>query len=187
MADEFTNEIVTPETAEAERDVSIDALKAELERLTVENGKLKNAQSNASADASKYKKQLQERMTEQERAAEETKELIASLKAENEQMKRSAEVASRTAAYVGMGFDEVLAKQAAEAYGTNHEVFSETLKTFLAAHDKAILAAQMRSTPRPGIGSVETTVTKEQFDNMGYTDRVKLWNENPELYKKLNE
>ena len=46
---------------------NIDALKAELERLKIENGKLKSAQSNASADASKYKKQLQERMTEQEK------------------------------------------------------------------------------------------------------------------------
>ena len=46
----------------------IESLKSELERLKAENGKLKNAQSNASADASKYKKALAERMTEQEKA-----------------------------------------------------------------------------------------------------------------------
>lgn len=175
------------EETTAEQTVDLEALKAELERLKVENGKLKNAQSNASADASKYKKQLQERMSEQERAAEETKELIASLKAENERMKRETEVAARTATYVGLGFDEVTAKTAAEAYGNDHDVFSDALKTFLAAHDKALLADKMRSTPRPGTGAAERAVTKEQFDKMGYTDRLKLFNEQPELYKKLNE
>lgn len=186
MAEEITTGVEMP-VAEADQDVSIDALRAELERLKVENGKLKNAQSNASADASKYKKALQERMSEQERAAEETKDLIASLRAENEAMKRSAEVSARTATYIGIGFDEILAKQAAEAYGNNHDAFSDALKSFLAAHDKALLAEQMRSTPRPGVGAVEAAVTKEQFDKMGYAERVKLFETQPELYKKLNE
>lgn len=30
-------------------------------------------------------------------------------------------------------------------------------------------------------------LTKEQFKMMGYTDRVKLFNENPDLYKQLSE
>ena len=181
MADEEMNVGMETET------VDLDALKAELERLKVENGKLKNAQSNASSDAAKYKKQLQERMSEQERAAEETKELIASLRAENEKMKRETEVAARTATYVGWGFDEVNARKAAEAYGADHDAFSDAFKAFLAAHDKTILAEQMRSTPHPGVGAAERTVTKEQFDKMGYQDRLKLYNEQPELYKKLNE
>ena len=41
---------------------TLDELKAKLEKLEAENIKLKSAQSNASADASKYKKQLQENM-----------------------------------------------------------------------------------------------------------------------------
>ncbi len=165
----------------------IESLKSELERLKAENGKLKNAQSNASADASKYKKALAERMTEQEKAAAETKELIDNLKAENERMRRETEVAARTAAYVGLGFDEENAKKAAEAYGTDHDGFTAAFKSFLTAHDKAIIADQMRSTPRPGTGAVETTVTKEQFDKMTYAERVKLYEEQPEVYKKLNE
>jgi chromosome segregation ATPase len=31
------------------------------------------------------------------------------------------------------------------------------------------------------------TVTKDQFNTMGYADKVKLYNENPELYKQLSE
>lgn len=30
-------------------------------------------------------------------------------------------------------------------------------------------------------------ITKEQFNQMGYTDRVKLYSENPDLYKQLSE
>lgn len=170
-----------------EQTESLEALKAELERLKVENGKLKSAQTNASADASKYKKQLQERMTEQEKAEAATKELIAQLKADNERMKREQEVAVRTAAYAGIGFDEVLAKQAAEAYGTDHESFMVSLKAFLTAHDKAIKADAMRETPRPGSGSPAPAITQEQFDAMTYTERVKLFDEQPEVYKQLTK
>ena len=170
-----------------EQTESLEALKAELERLKVENGKLKSAQSNASADASKYKKQLQERMTEQEKAEAATKELIAQLKADNERMKREQEVAVRTAAYAGIGFDTATAKQAAEAYGTDHDSFMVSLKAFLDAHDKALKADLMRGTPRPGNGAAEPAITKEQFAKMGYSEMVKLHDEYPELYKKLKE
>lgn len=176
MADEAKKETPT-----------LEELKAEVERLKGVNEKLMNAQSNAAADASRYKQQLQERMTEQEKAETATKELIEQLKKDNERMKREQEVAVRTAAYVGLGFDGDLAKQAAESYGSDHESFMATFKTFLTAHDKAILAEKMRDTPRPGIGATEPAITKEQFDKMGYTERLKIFNEQPELYKKLKE
>lgn len=182
MADEKKTGATDPEKTE-----DIDSLKAELERMKIQNEKLMAAQSNASSDAAKYKKQLQERMSEQERAAEETKELIAQLKADNERMKRESEVSARTAVYVGWGFDEANAKKAAEAYGSDHEAFSDAFKSFLDAHDKALIADKMRGTPRPGNGAVEPTITKEQFDKMTYTERVKIFENQPELYKKLNE
>lgn len=167
---------------------SLEALKAELERLKSENGKLKAAQSNASADASKYKKQLQERMTEQERIETQTKELIEQLKAENAQMKRDQGVAVRTASYIGVGFDADLAKQAAEAsLDNNHEGFMEALKSFLNAHDKALAADALRNTPRPGAGASAPSITKEQFAKMNYTERLKIFNEQPELYNELNK
>lgn len=184
MADLETT-VETTQPTENEKTETLDSLKLELEKLRAENGKLKNAQSNASADASKWKKQLQERMSEQERAENATKELIDSLKSENERLKRDQEVASRTAAYVGVGFDESLAKKAAEAYGSDHNGFMDALKAFITAHDKALQADSLRSTPRPGNGAVAPAVTKEQFDKMKYTERAKLYEEQPELYKEL--
>ena len=183
----MADEVITVGTTEAEQAPDVNALKAEIERLTVENGKLKNAQSNASADASKFKKQLQERMSAQEKAEAETKDLIETLRAENESMKKEREIAVSTAAFVGVGFNETLAKQAAEAFGGNREDFIVALKSFITEHDKALNADALRATPRPGAGAVEPAVTKEQFEKMTYSERVKLYEEQPELYQKLNE
>lgn len=180
MADE---EKVIPEESKP----TLEQLQAELAKLKEENGKLKNAQSNASADAAKYKRELQSRMSEQEKAENATKELIEQLKADNERMKREQEVAVRTAQYAGLGFDGNLAKQAAEAWGIDHESFTASFKTFLAAHDKALLADQLRATPRPGTGAVEPTITKEQFSKMKYAERVKFFEEQPELYAEFTK
>ena len=182
----MANEENKVEKTEAEAP-DLDSLKAELERMKAENEKLKNAQSNASSDAAKYNKQLAERMSEQERAAAETKELIDSLKAENERMKRDQDVAIRTAAYIGIGFDEATAKQAAEAFGGNFEDSITALKNFITAHDKALNADALRSTPRPDAGATDPTITKEQFEHMTYRERAKLYEEQPELYNKLKE
>lgn len=175
-------------TADITASPSLEELRAELERLKDENTKLKNAQSNASADASKYKKALQERMSEQERAATETKELIEQLKADNAALRRNQTFAEYTSGYMGIGFDAVMAKKAAEAtlnVGDDFSALTKTIQEFITAHDKAISADALRNTPRPGVGATAPAVTKEQFDKMNYSERLKVYNEQPELYKEL--
>lgn len=188
MSEENKNVETPAEKTEEKKDESLDSLKAELERLKAENGKLKNAQSNASADAAKYKRELQNRMSEQERAAAETKELIEQLKAENEAMKRNQGVAERNAVFVGMGFSADLAKAAAEAsFDGDFASFAKHLTTFITEHDKALKADALRNTPRPVAGGGDPGITKEEFAKMGYSQRVKLFEENPDLYRQLNK
>ena len=165
------------------------ALQSELERMKAENEKLKNAQSNASADASKYKKELAARMTEEEKRAAETKEMLERLKAENEALKRSQALAEQKASLVSVGFEGELAEKAASAFlDSDFTAFAGHLKDFVTAHDKAITADTIRNNPRPGVGATgASAVTKEQFDKMGYSERVKLYNEQPDLYKSLTE
>lgn len=175
-----------PTATEPESAPSIDDVMAELAKLRDENAKLKNAQSSASADASKYKKALQERMTEQERAANETKELIERLKADNAAMKRNQTIAEHTSGYMGLGFEAGLAKKAAEAtFDGDFSAMIGAFNDFIVAHDKALQADAMRNTPRPGAGATEPAVTKEQFNKMTYTERAKIYEEQPELYKEL--
>ena len=47
----------------------------------------------------------------------------------------------------------------------------------------------MADTPKPAGKATDgnKTITKEEFENMGYTDRLKVFEENPELYKKYTE
>lgn len=169
---------------------SLAELQAELAKLREDNEKLKKATTNASADASKYKQALKERMTEQERAANETKELIEQLKAENAQMKQNQTIAEYTNGYMSLGFDSVLAKKAAEAtvnVGSDFTTLTSTIKEFITARDKAMQADALRNTPRPGIGATTPAVSKEQFDKMSYSERLKLFNEQPEVYQNLNK
>ena len=175
---------------------SVESLQAELEKLKGEyvalkdkNDKLMSAQSNASADVSKYKKLLNEKMSEEERKAAETKELFEQLKAENAALKRSQALAEHKAGLVSVGFEGELAQKAAEAFFDNDfTAFSGHLKDFITAHDKAITAEGIRNTPRPGVGSTGTpAITQEQFDKMGYSERLKVFNEQPELYKTLTQ
>ena len=44
----------------------------------------------------------------------------------------------------------------------------------------------LSSNPTPPPVNNTGTITKEQFGSMGYADKVKIYNENPELYKQLN-
>lgn len=180
-----TNEVTTTDQGNGD----LAALQAELEKMKAENAKLKSAQSNASADASKYKKELAARMSEEERKASEVKELMEQLKAENAALKRSQALAEHKAGLVGLGFEGELAEKAATAFFDNDfTAFAGHLKDFVAAHDKAIKADGILNTPRPGVGGVGTAaITQEQFDNMGYSERLKVYNEQPELYKTLTQ
>lgn len=177
-----TQETVQDTTQET---VDFTALQAELERLKGENAKLKNAQSNASADAAKYKRALNERMSEQERVANETKELIEQLKTENAALKQNQMLATFETSYMGVGFDKVTAEKAAAAtFEQDIGKMTAAIKDFLTAHDKALMADAVRQTPRPGVGGTDKTVSREQFDKMGYKERLKIFEEQPELYKE---
>lgn len=188
MADEMNGANATNENTQ-DGGADLAALQAELARMKSENEKLKNAQSNASADASKYKKELAARMTEQEKATQATNEMIEQLKAENESLKRSQALAEQKAGLVSVGFDGELAEKAATAFIDNDfGAFSAHLKDFIAAHDKALNADAIRNTPKPGSGSTGApSMTKEQFEQLGYADRVKLFNEQPDLYKEFTK
>lgn len=57
-------------------------------------------------------------------------------------------------------------------------------KQFDEAVNNAVKEALRQDTPKGSSGDAKG-VTKEQFNNMGYSDRATLYAENPELYKQL--
>ena len=73
MDNESTNtaENTTQESQSKEQTVDTKGLEARIKALEAENGKLRQANTNASADASEWKKKYQSKLTEEEKAKEE--------------------------------------------------------------------------------------------------------------------
>ena len=72
-----------------------------------------------------------------------------------------------------------------ETYKT---LLDSRLKDMSEADDTRFMFGDLKVETRynPVAGNGDTTVTKEQFQKMGYTERVVLYNENKELYTKLS-
>ena len=168
-------------------DVSIEDLKAQIEQLQADNEKLKQATTNASSDAAKYKKELRERMSEQERKAEEEAEEKRKLIERLEELETASRNEKGRAGFIGVGFTDSAARDATEAfYKGDAEAFTALLKTFLTDHDKALKAEGIRNTVPPASGGVQPqTITKEQFDKMSYRELNELYAKDKDTYDRL--
>ena len=153
-----------------------------------DTSKLKSALNKASSEVAEYKRQLKEKMTEQERIEEERKAKEAEREELLKNLMREKTIADNKAQFLSVGYSDELAKKSAEAMtdGNMGEIFSG-FKTFLEERDKSIKAELLKGTPAPKGGAEDTTITKEQFSKMGYAERAKLYAEHPETYKTLTE
>ena len=77
--------------------------------------KLQRALSKVNSEAAEYKRQLREKQTEQERAEAERAENEKALREELEGLRREKTIASYEAKYLALGYDDELARGAAEA------------------------------------------------------------------------
>jgi hypothetical protein len=55
------------------------------------------------------------------------------------------------------------------------------------AHDKALKENAFKNNPTLPGGSSTKAVTKEQFDAMGYKERLEVFNQYPDLYKEYTK
>lgn len=158
----------------------------DIEEKPNDESKWKSALDKATAEAAKYKKELREKQTESERLeaerAEKDKareEMLASL------MKEKA-LAEQKSNFLKVGYSEELADNSAKAIvdGDYKTVFAN-LGTFISERDKKKEAELLDKTKRPNGGSGTSTVTKEQFDKMSFSERNNLYNDNPDLYHEL--
>lgn len=163
------------------------ALEAKIKQLESENNKLKQAQTNASADASAWKKKYQDTLSEQDKAKIEQDEANAALQKELNDLRNERNIAQFTAALTAsdIGMDAENAKAVAEALnsGETTKVF-DGIRKFIASHDKALAEKAMLNNPTLPGGSSTKTVTREEFEKMGYTEMVRFKAEHPDLYKE---
>lgn len=118
----------------------------------------KDVLDKATADASKYKKQLREHMSAEEKAAQERAEHDQNIQNELKELRRDRDVNRQLKELLALGYEEKLAQETAEAMvdGDFTKVYANQ-RTFLADRDKAAKRAQtMANDKRPPAGDAQT-------------------------------
>lgn len=151
-------------------------------------GKLKDSVSKACSEAAEWKKKHNALLSDEEKKQAEQAEKYSAMEQKLAEYEKNIKVSDYIARYVALGYDSELAKSTAEARvnGDDDTVFANQQK-FKESFAKQLKAEMMKDTPAPKDGAKETEIDKKQFDAMSYQERAKLFSENPELYKKLNE
>jgi len=105
------------------------------------------------SQAAAFKKQLREKMSEDEAKAAKDAEERTALLARVEELEKERAVSGFVASYLSVGYDEKLAKASAEALakGDMGTVFANQ-KLHEANREKALRAELLKSTPRPAAG-----------------------------------
>lgn len=127
---------------------------AALEASYADGEKMKSALDKATSEAAAFKKQLRERMSEDEAKAAADAEEKAALVARAEKAEHALAVNGYAKSYLAMGYDEKLAQSTAEALakGDMATVFANQ-KTHTENREKALKAEWLKGTPRPDGGN----------------------------------
>lgn len=138
------------------------------------------------SEASELGKQLRARMSEDELAKAQAAEERAAMMQELEALRTEKVVTENTNKFLGLGYDEKLARETATALnkGEMDVVFKNHAK-FLESREKQLRAEILRETPSPAAGVVETTMKKSDFNKMTLAEKAKFAQENPEQFKEL--
>lgn len=151
-----------------------------------DDSKLKEALNKATAEASKYKKELREKQTEQERLEAERKEADEKKDAELAELRKDKLIAEHKANFLKVGYSEELAEKSATAIADgDFKTIFDNLTEFLTSKEKAIKEELIKATPKPRTNNSTEIVTKEMFDKMSFAEKNKLYTENKALYEQL--
>ena len=188
MANELENANTEQNQETSEQTVDTKTLEARIKALEAENGKLKQAQSNASADASEWKKKYQSKLSDEEKAKQEQDAANAALQQELEDLRKERNIAKYTGALVAndIGMDAETAGAVAEALNAGEiEMVFDGIRKFVASHDKALRENALRNNKTLPGGSTPKAMTQEEFDKLGYMDVLAFKKEHPDQYAEF--
>lgn len=147
------------------------------------------------SDLAATKKQLKERMTEEEAQRVIEAEAKAAAEARNAELEaRVAELENERAmngyisSYLAMGYDEKMAKASAEALvkGDMDTVFKNQ-RIHAENREKVLKAELLKQTPPPAGGNGDGAMGKADFDKLSLVEKQKFASENPEQYASFYE
>ena len=140
----------------------------------------------AASEAANYKKQLRERMSEDEAKAIKEAEERQALIDRAEKAERELGVINYEKAYLAMGYDAKLARSSAEALanGDMESVFKNQ-QIHADTREKALRTELLKATPTPAPGKTDNGMTKEQFSKLTLAEKAEFAEKNPDTYKEF--
>ena len=150
-----------------------------------ESVKVKTAFDKASSELAELKKKQASTLNDSEKEKLELTERIKALETDKANLEKEKQISTMKAQYIALGYEQALAQETAEAYvnGDTTKLIENQTK-FIKTHDEALKASLLGNTPKPG-GGDKSAVGLEQFKKMGYSARVELLKNNPNLYNQL--
>ena len=132
------------------------------------------------------KKQLKEKMTDDEAAKQKEQEEREELQSKYEKLLHDSEVSKNKAKLLALGYEEKLADDTAEAMVTGDlEKVMANQKKHLEAVEKKVRAEALKGTPKPTGDGDSKTMTLEKLRGMTPSERYTYSQEHPEEYKEL--
>ena len=156
------------------------------EDQTAEVERLKTANSKLSSENADWKRKHREALSEEERKSQEVADELKQLREQNEKLLRESNVSKHKAKFLGMGYDEALATDAAAAMvdGDTEKLFSYQQK-HQEALEKKIRAEALKGTPKPVPDKADGAMTLENLRKMSAQERYEFSQKNPDEYKSL--
>lgn len=154
--------------------------------LSAEVDKLKTANSKLSSENAEWKRKHREALSEEERKAQETADELNKLREQNAALLRESGVAKHKARFLGMGYEEALANDAAVAMvdGDMEKLFIYQQK-HQEALEKKIRADALKGVDKPVSDKGDGAMTLEKLRKMSANERYEFSQKNPDEYNKL--
>ena len=138
------------------------------------------------SEAANYKKQLREKLSEEEKAKAEQDEALKAMQTELETLRTEKAIDASAKKWMSIGYDEKLATETAKAMvsGDTEKVFANHAK-FIAEKEKNLRAQLLKDTPAPPAGEGSKGMTKEDFSKLSLAEKAAFAKEKPEQYKEF--
>lgn len=152
-----------------------------LTELAGENSKLHSTISKVNSENAEYKRKANEKLTAEEQQNARIKELEESNAKWEKQFAKSNKVND----YLGIGYPKDLAEQIADAEIEGKPTAALHQK-FVQAREEALKKELMVKNPAPKVNGDDdfSDLTKEKFDKLPYSEKLKLQEKNPTLFEK---
>ena len=160
----------------------------QIQALMLENAKLKKLQEKAASEAADYKKKYNATLTDAQKAAQQKAEKEAERQEQFDKLLKENTVNKLSKNFLKLGYPEDKAEEAANA---QYDGDTETLFRIQSEVQESLIkqkeAEWLKSRPpvTTGAGDEKTTVTREQFNKMGYSKRVEFKQKYPETYNPI--